>query len=65
MIPTVEQRDGGSYYCEADNQLGQPGKDRLNLIVLHKPKVTTIITPPATIITITILITTTMSIMIK
>ena len=64
MIPTVEQRDGGSYYCEADNQLGQPGKDRLNLIVLHKPKVTTTITPPAMAIVITT-ITTTVTIMIK
>ena len=39
MIPTVDRRDEGPYFCEADNQLGQTGKGELNLIVLHEPKV--------------------------
>ena len=39
VIPTVDRRDEGPYFCEADNQLGQTGKGELNLIVLHEPKV--------------------------
>jgi echinoid protein len=39
VIPTIDLKDAGLYYCEADNGLGQNGKAELNIIVLHEPRV--------------------------
>ena len=40
VIPTIDLKDAGLYYCEADNGLGQNGKAELNIVVLHEPRVT-------------------------
>ena len=40
VIPTVGREDAGGYTCQADNGLGRPGMARLNLSVLHGPRVT-------------------------
>ena len=40
VIPTVSREDEGSYFCQADNGLGQVGKAELVVEVQHGPRVT-------------------------